>query len=235
MARRAPRDDGKTGTPGDEPERTCAVTRAKLSPEALIRFVADPDGAIVPDVAHRLPGRGVWLELDRGIVEKASRVNAFARSLKRAVTVPEGLADRVEALLLRRAIEALSIANKAGLVVTGFTKVDIAVGRGEAIALLHAMEAASDGAMKLDRKLVAVAADMASSQSAGLAPEIVTGLNSEELSLALGRHNVVHAALRAGGAARYFITEAERLRRYRATANGDAGRPPQTRPNTEQV
>lgn len=241
MGRLAAKHDPTADVPGEEPERTCAVTRVRLAPEELIRFVAGPDGTVVPDVAHRLPGRGVWITLRRDLVERAAQQNVFARSLKRQVTVPPELGQAVERLLARRVLQALSLANKAGLVVAGFTKVDIAIARGEVAVLVHAAEAARDGAAKLDRKLMAVAAELAEinagpAKNAGPGkPEIVPGLGSAELSLALGRENVVHAALRAGGATRHFLTEAERLGRYRAVLQSDAGRPPQTRSNTEQV
>ncbi|MDX2157684.1 MAG: RNA-binding protein [Hyphomicrobiaceae bacterium] len=228
-----PPDDGTSAARNSGSERTCAVTREQLDPRDLIRFVADPSGSIVPDVARRLPGRGVWVRLDRATVEKAAQINVFARSLRRKVAVLDGLGDLVEALLRRRAVEALSLANKAGLVVAGFTKVDVATGRGEVVVLLHASDAAEDGAGRLDRKLAAVAAGEEKANCE--APAVVTDLTSAELSLALGRQNVVHAALRAGGAAIHFLNEAGRLKRYRANSHGDAGRPPHKKSNTEQV
>lgn len=256
MARAAPRDDGLEDADGTGPERTCAVTRAHRQPEDLIRFVRSPDGIIVPDLATRLPGRGVWVSLDRGAVEAAARQNVFARSLKRQVSVPEDLAGQVERLLRRRCQEALAIANKAGLVVAGFAKVEAALDKGIVLALVHASDAAEDGQGKLDRKFAAIAAsnrpvppeppvatEVASAiagestapTSQSSAPVIVAELTSEELSLALGRENVVHAALSNGGAARHFLIEAGRFRRYRLNSHRIAGRPPRMRPNTEQV
>lgn len=279
MARSVRSDDADDGATGEQPERTCAVTRAELSPSELIRFVRGPDGNIVPDLGRRLPGRGVWLQLDRGVVETAARQNAFARSLKRQVTVPDGLADLVEHLLRRRCQEALAIANKAGVIVAGFAKVDAALDKGTVVALIHAADAAVDGRGKLDRKLMAIAASRRAAPEAeaatcapaittatdaaiamaptndsppGIAtaatatettapptlpivPEIVTDLTSAELSLALGRENVVHAALSKGGAAQHFLIEAGRFRRYRLNSHAIAGRPPRMKSNTEQV
>ncbi len=230
------------------PERTCALTREKREPADLLRFVRAPDGTITPDIASKLPGRGVWLSLDRSIVERAARQNPFARSLKRPVVIPDDLAERVERLLLQRCIGALAIAKKAGLVVSGFSKVDAAVGSRNVAALLHAAEAADDGAARLDRKLLArsaaisslpAPAEPASSAVLGeppevtaVTPEIVKDLSGSELSLALGRENVVHAALSTGGAARHFLTEIGRLRRYRSKSPAAASRPPLTS-NTE--
>ncbi len=234
----APERDTDAG-PADKAaaERTCALTRQPLTPEDGVRFVAGPDGAIAPDLARRLPGRGVWLTCSRAVVAEAARKGAFQRSLKRAVTVPDGLAELVEQLLVRRAIEGLSLANKAGLVTTGFTKVEIAVQRGACAFLLHASDAAADGVEKLDRKLVsALANDGPTGQKSGQKSDrkadadtrIVDCLTSVELSLAIGRSNVVHAALSRGGAATRFSREAERLRRYRASVSAHASEPGST-------
>lgn len=227
--------------PVRSPERTCAVTRALLAPADLIRFARAPDGTITPDVAHRLPGRGVWVSLDRGMVEKAATQNAFARSLKQSVIVPAGLADLVDRLLSERCVQALAIANKAGLVVSGFAKVEAKIRAGGTAALLHGREASADGAAKLDGKLrsrmppAQQVTDTEQRDAPPVAPVVVTDLSSRELSLALGRENVVHAAVSEGGAARYFLTEVERLRRYRSSTPAAAARPPRKRPNTEQA
>lgn len=197
---------------GDNPLRQCAVTRQQLPQDDLIRFVAAPDGSIVPDLARKLPGRGVWVTATRQAVEQAVRTKAFSRSLKRQVTAAPDLAENVERLLTKRLLQAISLANKAGQIVTGFTKVDALVGAGQALALVQARDAAEDGRQKLDRKLRAVAS------AAGREPVVLEILGIEELSLAIGRENVVHAALVEGGASRRVIEEAGRLQRYRSGA-----------------
>jgi uncharacterized protein len=198
----------------DAPERLCAVTRRTCDPAKLLRFVAAPDGAIVPDLAGKLPGKGVWLSATRAIVLQAVRQKAFARSLKREVTASEKLADLVGDLMLRRVLDSLAIANKAGLVLCGSSKIDRALERGTVFALVHASDGAADGIRKLDQKFVHVL------REAGVAEvdrdrRTQRFLTSQELSLAIGRTNVVHAGLRAGGASRTFLSEAERLLRYR--------------------
>jgi predicted RNA-binding protein YlxR (DUF448 family) len=248
----APEHDMDAG-PADKAaaERTCALTRQPLTPEDGLRFVAGPDGQIVPDVGRRLPGRGVWLSCSRDVVAEAARKGAFQRSLKRPVTVPENLPDVIEQLLLKRVIEALSLANKAGLVTTGFTKVEIAVQRGDCAFLLHASDAADDGVSKLDRKFAAVLAGFRPKEPQNgpesgpddpgrvpgekLKQHVLDCLSSAELSLAMGRSNVVHAALARGGAATRFSREAERLRRYRAPASAHASREPSSRARSEQA
>lgn len=188
-----------------ERRRRCAVTRVVREEKELIRFVAAPDGKIVADLAARLPGRGVWVTCSRDCVGEAIRSDAFSRSLKTKVRAATELPVQIDTLLRKRALDALSIANKAGEVVTGFFKLETGLDKGQIVAVLHAMEAARDGRNKLDRKL------MASNPSA---PAPIGLFSVAELSLALGRANVVHAGLKGGGASRKLIREVRRLGLY---------------------
>lgn len=192
------------------PLRRCIVTRAERPPEDLIRFVAGPDDVIVPDLARALPGRGVWVTAELAAVKSAIKAKAFSKSLKRQVAASPNLAWTVEALITKRVLQALSLANKAGLVSTGFEKVEALVGSGRAFALLHGADAAAGGRDKLDRKFTAIQRDK------GKVSPIIDWLTIEQLSLAIGRSNVVHAGLTKGGATKRFLGEAERLRRYRS-------------------
>ena len=208
------------GAEGSGPLRQCAVTRAKKSPEELIRFVAGPDGTVVPDLARDLPGRGVWVDGTYAAVAAAVRQKAFARSLKRQVSVPADLPASVERLMLRRLSEALSLANKAGLIVAGFAKIEALMARKRFIVLIHAMDAAADGVAKLDGKFNA----LAKGGDAQMAP--IRDLSGAEMSLAMGRPNVIHAAAAEGGATRRLIAEAWRLRRYRLGQEASGCVPP---------
>jgi predicted RNA-binding protein YlxR (DUF448 family) len=203
---RRPKDDDRAG----DHLRLCAVSRAERPVDDLIRFVAAPDGRITPDLGRKLPGRGVWVTADRASVEAAIKARAFARSLKRAVTVAPELAQDIEDLLTKRAVDALSLANKAGAVLAGFDKVREALDSGTIDLLVHGSDAASDGREKLDRKFQAVQG--ARSQNA----EFSADLTIAQLSLAMGRSNVVHAALIYGGVTDRFKIAAGRLRRYRS-------------------
>ena len=210
--------------------RTCAVSRAQLAPEDMIRFVMAPDGSIVPDVARRLPGRGIWVTCDKKAVAGAVKSKAFARSLRRQVKVADDLAEVADQLLARRALEALSLANKAGLVITGFAKVEAAAGRGDAAALVHGSDAAADGMRKLDRLFTAICRELERE------PVIVRVFTSAQLSLAMGRPNVVHAALERGGAATKFLNEAARLARFRfGPTAADRASPGTAGPASSQV
>jgi len=152
------------------------------------------------------------------VVSEAVKRKAFARSLKRQVEVPPDLPDIVERLLLKRAMDALSLANKAGLVTTGFTRVEAAIATGGVAALLHGQEAAEDGVGKLNRRFRAVSVDF------GRPAPIIQELTVEQMSLALGRSNVVHAALSAGGATTNFLNEVGRVTRYRSGVSASSSR-----------
>ena len=195
---------------GSDSLRLCAVSRVQRPPEELIRFVLAPDGSIVPDLARRLPGRGVWVAATRETVAAAVRQKAFAKSLKQQVAMPDDLPGLVERLLVKRVGEALSLTNKAGLLVAGFAKIEGLLQQGRAVILIHASDAAADGVEKLNRKFKALVG------SDGCENSILAELTSAELSLAIGRPNVVHAAASEGGASQRMLQEAVRLRRYRA-------------------
>ena len=203
---------GEEGT-----ERLCAVTRRHCEPELLLRFVSGPDGSVVPDLARKLPGRGVWLTGTRATVLQAVRQKIFARSFKREVITSDQLADLVGDLMLKRVLEYLALANKAGLAISGFAKVDRALDKGQVYALLQAADGAGDGIRKLDQKFVHVLRE-AGVPEGDRGRRTVRFLTIQELSLAIGRSNVVHAGLLVGGTSKTFLTEAERLLRYRLGA-----------------
>jgi predicted RNA-binding protein YlxR (DUF448 family) len=203
------KDCGCEGEADPGPLRQCAVSRAHKPPEELIRFVAGPNGTVAPDLARKLPGRGVWVDATSESVAAAARQKTFSKSLKRQVSVPADLPELVERLMVRRLADALSIANKAGLVVAGFTKVEETIAGGRAAILLHAADAALNGVEKLDRRFNALA------KPDECQPAAIRELTGSEMSLAMGRPNVIHAAAAGGGATHRLIEEARRLRRYR--------------------
>jgi uncharacterized protein len=187
--------------------RRCAVTRALRPKDELIRFVLGPDGAVVPDLKEKLPGRGVWVTAAHDTVAEALKRNAFARVFKHDAKTPQALDAKVEELLALAAISALSLANKAGEAVFGNAKVEEAIAQGRVLALLHAREAAEDGCRKLDARL--------RGKTGGRSVPAVRVFTVDELGLASGRTNVIHAALIQGGAALKVLAAASRLERYR--------------------
>lgn len=180
--------------------RMCALTRTQRPRDELLRFVASPDGDLVPDLKEKLPGRGMWLSLSRSSVTEAVKRKVFARALQTPVNQPDDLADLIAGLLLKDAMSCLSLASKAGQVVAGFEKTESTVVHGRAAVLIAASDGAEDGRRKLSGKL----------RAAGQIDRLVECFASADLDLALGRTNVIHAAINPGGLARKFMVCARR-------------------------
>ena len=199
--------------------RMCAVTREVRPIDELIRFVVSPQGEVVPDLKRKLPGRGLWISASRRTVAEAVRRNQFSKGFKREIRAAATLPADTEVLLVRSATEALAMVAKAGQVVSGFSKVEGVLRDGRAAALLHASDGAADGIRKLDGIVRQKPGNPGESQ--GIPQEtaiefpIVNVLTSAELDLALGRSNVIHAALLAGPASKTFLSRCQILVRYR--------------------
>lgn len=170
----------------------------------MLRFVVGPSGELVADVAARLPGRGLWLTPRRDIVEQAGAKRWFARAAHRPVAVPADLANRVEALLAQRCIDAIGLARRAGLAVAGFERVSEAARRGKAAVLVLAADGAEGGRRKL--------------RALGRGLPVVCVLTAAELGAAFGRDEVVNAALGPGALSARLVADAEKLAGFRATA-----------------
>jgi len=191
--------------------RMCAVTRSVRPIDELIRFVVAPSGEVIPDLKRKLPGRGMWVSASHQAVAEAVRRNHFSKGFKRDIKAAPTLSADTEALLVRAAVEALAMAAKAGQVVSGFSKVEGALGQHSVKALIHASDGAADGIRKLD----AIARQNAGNSDESPELPVVTALTSEQLDLALGRSNVIHAALLAGPASKTFLSRCQILVRYR--------------------
>ncbi len=203
----------------EEPERRCLVTNETGPKSGLVRFVVGPDNVIVPDIAGKLPGRGMYVTASRPILEQA-RKGQFARAAKAPVTVPDGLADEVERQLAYRVVDLVSLARKAGLAIAGFEKVKEALAlAGEGLgkgpwARIRVLLQASDGSERGKAKL--------------WTPEgarYFNCLSSEELGRAFGRQTVIHAALASGALADRVVEEAAKLRGLRELDGGDRAAP----------
>ncbi len=198
-------------------ERRCVATRSVLPIEALVRFVVDPDGRLVPDIRRKLPGRGAWTALSREAVEHAVRTKAFARSLRSQPAIPDDLPGDVDRLLVRDALQSLSFANKAGLLVSGYGKVEAALTGARMPAVwIEAADGAADGRRKLLQALWRRHGDGAS------ALPLAECFTSDDLGLALGRDLVVHAAVKDGAAARAFLDRWRRLMHFRTRTLAEA-------------
>jgi uncharacterized protein len=217
--------DGGPRARAAETERLCAVSGAKRPVADMIRFVVSPEGAAVPDVKRRLPGRGLWVTATRQSLADAVKRRVFARGFRRDVRVAGDLVEMTERLIERAAFDALAMAHKAGKVAIGFGKAEAALAHERVAALIHAADAAPDGS----RKLNAAAQRRSGPETAGTA--VIETFTSAQLDLAFGRSNVVHAALLAGPESETFLARLARLERFRT---GMSGRPDRHEPREER-
>jgi predicted RNA-binding protein YlxR (DUF448 family) len=194
-------------------ERTCIVTRAKGLPHDMIRFVAGPGAIVVPDIGRKLPGRGVWVTARACHVAEAVKREAFSRGFKTKVVASENLTAEIEALLTKDCLRALSLACKAGQVVSGFAKVEEAIAAGAIAGLVHAEDCGAEGMRKLGQCLRRRYGDERARPRVDL-------FASGQLDLALGRANVIHAALIEGPASAGFLQRCRKLTLYRSGSPG---------------
>ncbi len=183
--------------------RMCIVSRETHDEAELIRFVRGPEGQAVPDLARKLPGRGVWVGLSAQRVAEAVRKNLFSKGFSEKTEASPELPALIASLLRKQALSYFSLAKKAGVAVTGFMKVEEMLLRAKARVLVHAVEAAPDGCRKLDKLM---------------GPETVAcGLFTlDELDLAFGRSNVIHAAVAKGALAEKLLAGVRRIGIYEA-------------------
>jgi predicted RNA-binding protein YlxR (DUF448 family) len=182
------------------------IVSGEVRPESrLIRFASAPDGTVVPDLARKLPGRGVWVAADRASIETAVAKNLFSRAAKARLSAPRDLADQVEQQLRTRLLSALGLARKAGDLTFGFERVLAAIRAGKTAWLVEA----SDGSLDGRRKLLAAA------RALDPPPGVLTIFTAAELSLALGVGNVIHTAFLAGRGAERWTSDVERLSGFR--------------------
>ncbi len=189
-------------------ERTCLAT-GEIKPEAdLIRLALAPDGTLVPDIAAKLPGRGLWITPQRDLVETARRRGGFNRSAGRAVAVPEDIVAQIEARLADRALSLLGLARRSGQLAAGFDAARLAIKAGRPAWRIEASDGAADGREKLDRL----------TRSAWGDDIPVAGcFSAEELGAATGRDHLVHAVLGAGAQSAAFAATMRKLSGFRAT------------------
>ncbi len=192
-------------------ERQDLVSRQVLDESRLIRFVAGPDNAVYPDLARKLPGRGLWVAADRASVDAAVKKNMFARAAKAPLKPAEDLSDMVENLLKKRCLDQLGLARREGVLISGFEKSAANIRGGKVAWMIEAADGSADGR----NKLVALARHVSP------APKICGIFSADDLSLALGLENAIHAVLLKGGRADRWTQEVERLAGFRALCPQD--------------
>ncbi|ETX27793.1 RNA-binding protein [Roseivivax isoporae] len=191
------------------PERKCIATGEVQPKHGLVRFVVGPEGTLAPDLAGKLPGRGIWVAADRAAIDRAAAKNLFARAARQPVTVPEDLGEALERMLARRVTDLISLARKSGDAVAGYEKVKDWLQTERARVLIQAEDGSARGKSKL------------STPHFG---DYIGWLTADELGLAFGRETVIHAALGAGGLTNRVVDEARRLKGLRiGTDRGPAG------------
>ena len=190
-------------------ERRDLVTGEVMPEERLVRFVAGPQGVVTPDVARKLPGRGLWVEARREAVDLAARKGGFSRAAKAKLTAPADLADQVENLLKIRLLNGLGLARRAGDLTLGFEKAASVIEQGKAAWMVEASDGSADGRRKLLQS-----ARRAAVQSLPT-PRLFAVFSAEELGLALGLGNVIHLVFLAGRGADRWTIDVERLSGFR--------------------
>ncbi|MCC6918197.1 MAG: RNA-binding protein [Alphaproteobacteria bacterium] len=220
MSRKAARErrdhqrGGDHDTAGGEPLRRCLVTGASLPKDQLVRFVAAPDDAVVPDVGNELPGRGAWVTANAKTIAKAVSKGQLAKALE--AKADAALPSLVETLLVKRTLGLLGIARRAGLVVNGFERVKEAldlheIGRARVAVLIEASDGSADGRRSI----------LAKARAIGIEAPVCGLFTAAELSMALGGANVIHACLLSagtGGLHARFLEEIGRTAGFRAMA-----------------
>lgn len=184
----------------DGPERKCIATGDVQPKHGLIRFVVGPDGTVFPDVAEKLPGRGMYVSANRAAIDKAVAKGLFSRAAKAQVTAPDTLSAQTEQLVLRRVIDLISLARKGGVAIAGYEKVKDSLQKEEAQVLIQALDGSGRGKSKLSTPHYGT---------------YIGWLTADELGQAFGRQTVIHAALTSGGLTQRVVEEAQRLKGMR--------------------
>ena len=185
-------------------ERRDLVTHEVMDESRLIRFVAGPDGSVFPDLGRKLPGRGLWVAADRASVEQAAKKGLFSRAAKTKLNAAADLADTVENLLVRRCLDQLGLARREGVLISGFEKSAASIRAGKAAWVIEASDGASDGR----GKILALARHQIT--------KVCGAFSADDLGLALGLENAIHAVLLLGGRADRWTIEVERLAGFRS-------------------
>ena len=186
----------------DGPERKCIATGEVQPKFGLIRFVVGPEAQMVPDLAGKLPGRGVWIASDRAVIEKAVAKNLFTRAAKQPVQLPDDLPDLIESMLVRRVVDLISLSRKGGYAIAGYEKVKDWLMKEEATVLIQASDGSERGKSKL---------------STPYGGSFIGWLTADELGRAFGRQTTIHAALGAGALPKRVVEEAARLKGLRVS------------------
>lgn len=197
---------GETRSMATTRERRCIASGEVLPEARLVRFVVDPEGNVVPDIDAKLPGHGYWVSADAKIIERTVKRRVFAKAAGQQVRAPDDLAARTEAGLVQRMLAHIGLARRSGQLILGFDRVEKEIRGLEPPALIvEASDCSHDGRRKLH----------SAAKAAGYIPFVIAAFSNAELSLSMGRENVVHAAVKPGRIAERLIFDAARLKGFR--------------------
>ncbi len=181
--------------PESGPLRRCIATREVLPKERMLRFVLGPSREVVPDLAQKLPGRGMWLSARGDVLEHALSRGAFMRAARGPVTLPSDLRARIEDGLRARIRDLLGLARRAGQAVSGWQAGREWLQAGRAGLLVQAV----DGSLAERARF------------GGRDLPVVASLTAAELGVVFGRDHAVHVVVAPGRLADAIRLEAERL------------------------
>ena len=225
--RTKPNEDLALAEERDEhvPERTCVLSRRKGTKDELIRLALGPDGTVAPDVRARAPGRGAWIGVTRTELDEANAKGKLKAGLQRAfktnaVEIPADLGERTEQALRQTALDRLGMEARAGNLINGSDRIETAARAGKVHMLIHAADAGEDGNRSLDQ---------AWRVGGGEPQGMIFPEGRTILSMALGRENVVHAALTDPAAASRVRHALARWRAFTGPDRGPEGGEPALR------
>lgn len=213
------------------PERTCVLSRRKGTRDELIRLALGPDGTVAPDVRARAPGRGAWIGVTRAELDVANAKGKLKAALQRAfktsdVRVPGDLGEKIAQALRQTALDRLGMEARAGNLINGSDRVETAARSGKVHLLLHAADAGEDGNRALDQAW----------RVGGGGPQgMIFPEGRTILSMALGRENVVHAALTDPAAASRVSHALARWRAFNGPDRGPGGGDPALRTDSAEA
>jgi len=197
-------------------ERRCIASGETRDPQHMVRFVLSPTGVVTPDVAGKLPGRGVWVSANRKSLEKVIALKSFARGFKDKAKVESDLTDLTDRLLARRVLGLITMARKSGVIALGFDQVQ-SMAREAAIAFrIEAKDGSKDGRSKIRTLSKAI------NREQDLPDPVVIGcFTAEEIGKALAREAIVHAAVKPCKLAKSLAVEVEKLAGFRELIPAD--------------
>lgn len=145
--------DTDNGPPGkgrkSVSQRRCLLSRTHDEPRHMLRFVIGPGGEVVPDLAARLPGRGMWLSANKVVLEDPQLARAFSRAARKKVAIPESFSARIKDGLAKRLLDGISLGRRAGEAVCGFQKCRERIVSGKVGVVICAADASQDEVARL--------------------------------------------------------------------------------------